>query len=285
MLKTFQRRRAMSASKTDRLNLLLCGGQRCGTSSLKHYLSEHPEIGFLNDTDLDVDGTHYGYPFASPILGVAAAGESPDVYRAISRRLAGKKAHIATKQPYFMVHPHVPLNLREHLPDARLLFVLRNPVDAAYSAFRNGRSKGRRSGTFEEAIQLSLDEGREVAHPDRRAGWSKFFRDPDQIPLLVDRGFYYKQIIRFYRCLREEQILVLRFDEFTRDTRATMRRVLEFLDLDPAFDFSSINEVKNAAPLEKPMAPETRAALRELYRESNQKLLRLLGWPADLWDA
>jgi hypothetical protein len=285
MLRIFEKSRAKSSRTTDHLNLLLCGAQRCGTSSLKHYLSEHPEIGFVNETDLTVDGRYYGYPFASPTIAEARVGEDPETYRAISRRLGGKKAYIATKQPYFMVHPHVPFNLREHIPDVRLLFVLRNPVDAAYSAYRNGLSKGRRTGSFEEAIKASRDAAALVSDPSQRGSWSSFFRDPEQVPLLIDRGFYYQQLIRFYCCLPEEQILVLRFDEFTGDTPAAMRRILGFLGLEPDFAFERTSEVKNAAPTKQPIEPETRAMLQEIYADSNRKLLRFLGWPEDLWDA
>ncbi len=268
---------------TDHLNLLICGGQRCGTSSIKYYLEEHPDINCLNNDDLYVGDRFVSFPFASPVVAESQIGDDPETYRIISRRLAGKCRYIGTKQPYFMVQPHVPFNIASQLPDARLLFVLRNPIDAAYSAYRNGLSKGRRKGTFEESIKLSLEAGREKSHPDNRSGWLRYFRDPDAIPLLVDRGFYYPLLMRFHTCIPSEQILVLRFEDLTQRTAETMRQVLEFLDLDPGFRFTRLDEVRNPAPKNDPINPQTRAMLNEIYHHSNQRLIRFLDWPEDTW--
>ncbi|MCA9290512.1 MAG: sulfotransferase [Phycisphaerales bacterium] len=270
-------------NSTDHLNLLLCGGQRCGTSSLKYYLEEHPEVGFLNDGDLKVNGEFVSFPFASPVVARSQLGDDPATYRAMSARLAGKHRYIATKQPYFMVQPQVPLNLRDHIPDARLLFVLRDPVEATYSAYRHGLSKGRRTGTFESCIALSVEAGREKADPSQRSSWLKYFADPEQLPLLVDRGFYEPFLRRFYACLPASQILVLRFEELTRQTAESMRRILTFLDLDPDFEFKHLAEVRNAAPKPSDMNPDTRRMLRETFHDANQRLFAMLGWPKDTW--
>ena len=191
---------------TDHLNLLICGAQRCGTSSLKYYLEEHPEVGFINSTDLVIDGDDVGFPFASPTSWRAMLGENSETYRRIAGRLAGKKAYIGTKQPYFMVQPQVPLNIREHLPDAKCLFVLRNPVDCAYSVYCKGLAKGNRKGSFREHVRLSLDAAKAISHPDERGRWLRYFEDPEQLPFLIDRGFYYPQLKRFYTFLRDDQI-------------------------------------------------------------------------------
>lgn len=267
------------------LNLLICGAQRSGTTSLVHYLEEHPEIGFLNDADLRLGNTYVGYPFASPVIAHAIIGEDPKTYQAIAGRLVReKKTVIAAKQPYFMVFPHVPFNVREHLPDVKLIFSLRNPIDAAYSAYRNGLGKGRRQGSFEDNLRMDEAEAKEISHHDSRSRWHGYFKDPENIPLLVDRGFYYQQIIRFYRCFKQEQILVLRFDQFVNNTAETMQRIMKFLGLDPGFEFKRINTVMNASSNTVPMSPKTRARLQEIYAESNRKLLAFLGWPASLWE-
>ena len=267
------------------LNLLICGAQRSGTTSLVHYLEEHPEIGFLNDADLRLGNAYIGYPFASPVIAHSIIGEDPKTYQAIAARLVReKKTIIAAKQPYFMVFPHVPFNVREHLPDVKLIFILRNPIDAAYSAYRNGLGKGRREGSFEDNLRMDEAEAKEISHHENRSRWYGYFKNPENVPLLVDRGFYYQQIIRFYRCFKEEQILVLRFDQLVGNTAETMQRILKFLGLDPQFRFTRIGTVMNASPNVAPMSPKTRTRLQEIYSESNRKLFAFLGWPASLWE-
>lgn len=274
-----------SPPRTTTLNLLLCGAQRSGTTSLKYYLEEHPEIGFVGEGNTEVDGVRIGFPFASPILAKSILGEDPSVYERICQRHAGKKAYIATKQPYFMVYPQVPFNLRDQLPDVKLLFILRNPVEAVYSTYRKRIRDGKAEGkSFEDFLKTGAEEAEVLNDPRNRGSWPGLLRDPERLPFAVDRGFYYQQIRRFYMLLRREQILVLRFDRFAQDPAGTMRRVLEFLELDPDFEFTRLGEVKNSAPQEAPMATETRKHLQDLFAASNRRLFDLLGWPPDLWD-
>jgi len=271
--------------KASRLNLLLCGAQRGGTTALKYYLQEHPEIGFLDDDDLTLDGELVGFPFDKPLLIHSMRGREDGIYERLSRRLAGKVAYIATKQPYFMVYPHVPLNLAEQLPDARMIFTLRNPVECIYSTYWNGRRKGRRQDqSFGEFVDLAREQAADQGSIDRRSSWKKIFRDPDNPALILDRYVYYDQIRRFRALFPPEQIKVLCFDHFFADPKRHLREVLEFLGLDPGFEFRRAGEVKNRAPREQDMDERLRAQLRELYAEPNRRLFEMLGWDDVRWD-
>ena len=87
--------------KARRLNLLICGAMRSGTTSLKAYVGEHPEIGFVDGEDIVVRDryNHYTgyYPFASPSLAQSQVGDDPSVYERISARLAGRKTYMLTR--------------------------------------------------------------------------------------------------------------------------------------------------------------------------------------------
>ena len=274
--------------KAARLNLLICGAMRSGTTSLKAYLSEHPEIGFVDGEDIVVCDRHNRYtgyyPFASPSLAQSQIGDDPAVYERISARLAGQTAYIADKRAYFMFFPHIPFNLREQLPDVKLIFILRNPVEIAYSAFWYGERKSSGSQTFEEYLAESMARIGEVSSSFRRNEWLDHFRPGSELPVLVERGLYYHQIIRFYRLFKEEQILVLRFDLLKERPAAVMQRVLHFLDLDADFQCPNLGRIHNASPERPPMDPRIRARLQEIYAESNRRLLSFLVWPPSLWD-
>lgn len=279
------------------LHFIIVGGQRCGTSSLVNHLSEHPEIDFLTEKHLHRDGEFIGWPFASPVISHFTKGYDPEVYRAFCRNLGNGKSVIGTRQPYFMVFPHVPFGLKEHLPDVRLLFILRNQADAIYSTYRLARSNGKmaHAPTFADAIQYNPDDGStpqtdNFGSPYSRSRWYreywlKTIREPDRTPFLLDRYFYYEQLVRYIRLFDEDQILVLNFDDFTADVSGTLRRILAFLGLDPGFRFKTATRVFGAAPSGEELTPELRTAIDDLYRESNARLFRLLDWPADTWQA
>jgi len=271
--------------KASYLNLLICGAMRSGTTSLKEYLSEHPEIGFVDGDDIVVGDQYCGYwPFASPSLAQSQPGDDPALYARLSARLAGQTAYIADKRAYFMFFPHIPFNLREQLPHVRLIFILRNPVEIAYSAFWHGKKPGEQTQTFEAYLAESLAQVRQAASSFRRNEWLEQFRPGSALPTLFERGLYYHQLIRFYRLFSAPRILVLRFDRLKTAPAEVLRDVLRFLELPDDFQFKQLDRIHNAAPAYPPMNAATRACLQELYADSNRRLLAFLGWPPSLWD-
>ncbi len=269
--------------KTDTLNLLICGAQRSGTTSLKHYLEEHPEISFLGENDLYYEGKYVSYPFCTPFYSKASIGEDPDVYREISKKHCGKAAYIGTKWPYFMLFPHIACNIRLHLPDAKLLFILRNPVDALYSSYWHAKSKNGSPYSFDERIERALSLAETLWTPQNRGQWPKLLAETDNDCWWLERGCYYQQIVNFYNLFRPEQILVLQFEEMIHTPSDAMKRVLGFLGLDQSFSFKGLGKKMNASPPYQPMSPETRKKLAGFYADSNRKLCGLLGWPEGLW--
>jgi hypothetical protein len=270
--------------KATYLNLLICGAMRSGTTSLKEYLNEHPEIVFVDGEDIIIGDQFSGYyPFASPSLAQSQWGNDSQIYRTVCANLAGKAAYIADKRAYFMFFPHIPLNLREQLPHIKLIFILRNPVEIVYSAFWYGERDPENPVTFEEYLAASTAKIHQAASSFRRNEWLNHFRPGSELPTLVERGIYYPQIIRFYRLFRQEQILVLRFDQL-KNPALMMKEVLGFLDLDQDFEFQGLERIHNACSPYPPLETQTRARLQEIYAESNRRLLSFLGWPPSLWD-
>jgi hypothetical protein len=271
--------------KAQFLNLLICGAMRSGTTSLKAYLSEHPEIAFVDGNDIHIPGELSGYyPFASPSLAQAQLGDDPQVYAGFCHKLAGRVAYIADKRAYFMFFPQIPFNLREQLPKIRLIFILRNPIEIVYSAFWQEKHANGDPRTFEAYLQDSLDTVRQAASSFQRDAWLEQYRPGSALPNLVERGLYYTQLIRFYRLFSSEQILVLRYDHLCTQPQWVMADILNFLNLDADFAFEGLHQVHNAAPPRLELLDTTRVWLQEIFSLSNRRVLALLGWPADLWD-
>jgi hypothetical protein len=269
--------------KSTHLNLLICGAMRSGTTSLKEYMSEHPEIDFVDGNDIVVNDQYRGYyPFASPSLAQTQCGDSIQIYERICSKLSGKKAYIADKRAYFMFFPHIAFNLREQLPDIKLIFILRNPAEVVYSAFWYGERDPKNPVSFEEYLAASITRINAAASSFNRNEWLNYFRPGTELPILVERGLYYHQIIRYYRLFPENQILVLRFDQLRENPGSIMKDILSFLDL-PDFAFQGLGRVHNSSPDHPPMDASIYSRLQEIYAESNRRTLALLGWPSSLW--
>jgi hypothetical protein len=266
---------------TDRLNLLICGSQRSATTSLHYCLAEHPEIEFIRDKSLSVDGVYTGYPFATPFFSRSEIGEDPETYRAISAKHAHKVPYIATRWPYFMLFSHVACNLRLHLPAARMVFILRNPVDAVCSAFWHGNMHKRMS--FDDFIEGALAEI-EDPQPFKNDGeWQGLLEPPRSGAARLERGFYYEQLVNYFNLFPRNQIFVLRFEEFVGDMDGALTETLGYLGLDTNFKFRNVGRKRNANPSYPPMSRASRDRLASLYSRSNSKLFDLLGWSGEPW--
>lgn len=185
-------------------NFLGIGAQRCGTTWLHKCLAEHPQVGtasikeahfFDNEWDR---GIAWYESFFEGCVGALAVGEVTPEY--ISDPLAVER-------------------MASVIPNAKLIAIVRNPIDRAYSAYWL-RRKEFQGLSFEEAIE----------------------KEPD----LLDRGLYADQIRRVLKHYSRDQLLVLLFDDLERDDKAFMRRVFEFLGVDSEYRPSPLGRTHNA---------------------------------------
>jgi hypothetical protein len=119
--------------------------------------------------------------------------------------------HIGEITPKYLYDPEVPDRIKTHLPNARFLIILRNPADRAYSHYR----------------QLVHHQGASLAFRDQLA----------EIPEIVDRGFYARQIKHYFARFPRDRFCVLIFEHAVRSPEATCRKLGDFLSIDSgAFD-------------------------------------------------
>jgi hypothetical protein len=173
-----------------------------------------------------------------------------------------------------MFHPHSAKRIKRIMPETKLIVILRNPVDRAYSHYKFVRIKS----PFKVAIQKEKkrieDEKRKMLNnPQYR---SKFFRRYS----LLSRGIYVDQLKAFSSFFEKKQILVLKSEDIFEDPQKVMNQVYHFLNLPPhkIKKFKVFNRRKYA-----PMHPSTRKELVEYFKPHNQRLFEFLG--EDLgWD-
>jgi hypothetical protein len=237
-------------------DFLILGAQKAGTTALYAYLRWHPEITGPSFKEVSFFDRHY------------AKGER--WYRA--HMPVRRRSLVGEASPSYLFHPLAPERVARLLPDARLIALLRNPVDRAFSHYQHEVALGREPLSFEAAVDR--EDERMQGELDR------MLRDPSYFSLAwwnytyVARGRYAEQLERWFASFPREQLLVLFTEELSADTARTYRRVLGFLGVG-ARDLESYPRIFDR---DYPgMHSVTRARLDKEFEGPNHRLASLLG--------
>jgi hypothetical protein len=203
-------------------DFLIIGAQKAGTSALHAYLDQHSAVGTGSHKEI-----HYFTLYAQRSL---------EWYRShfptqSGMERLGARTRVGESTPYYLFHPAAPERARRVLPDARLIVLLRNPVDRAHSHHNHEVAQGFESLGFEEALE---------AEPGRLAGLEeRLLADPTAVShehrhfSYFARGSYAEQLERWFACYPAERFLVLFSEDLFADPVGTTIRAQQFLGLEP----------------------------------------------------
>ena len=228
-------------------DFLIIGAQRCGTTSLYNYLVEHPHVSpaFMKEThffDLHFHRganwyraffptTHRfsvaGFGLARRDRSVKPADDHPsnDAFRSRSHRrtLTGEST------PYYLFYPHAPQRVKVMIPEVKLIVLLRNPVDRAYSHYHHEVRTGAEAASFEDALEREAEiMPGEIAKTWEDGRYRSFSHIHHSY---LSRGIYVDQLRRWIELFGREQMIVIRSEDLYRDPAMTVDRVLRFLGL------------------------------------------------------
>lgn len=250
--------RRASVARRPLPGFLIIGAQKAGTTSLHAYLCEHPSV--LPPATKEVH--FFDHEFH----------RGPAWYRAHFKRATVPGVLSGEATPYYLFHPLAPARAGEVLPDCRLIVVLRNPIDRAFSHHNHERALGFESLDFEEAI---------AAEPGRLAGEVERMLDDDhyrsfahQHHSYVSRGYYAEQLERWLERFGSERVLVLSAEELFAEPARVVGEAQEFLGLAPA---SPVDLSAKNARAYAPIDAEARAVLHGVFESHNRRLYELLG--------
>ncbi len=245
---------------------LIVGAQRCGTTSMYRTLSQHPAVlkAVLHK------GVHY---FDT------AYQRGPGWYRAHfplqatahrrGRRLGTAPATFESS-PYYMFHPLAPERIARDLPGVKLIVLVRDPVERAYSAHAHELARGFETEPFERALEL--EEQRLAGEERRLRDDPGYASHSHQHHAYLARGRYGEQLERLASLVSRDHVHVVDSHEFFERPEPVYEGVLRFLGLPdlarPAF------ERHNARP-RSPMPESLRARLQEYFADDDT---RLAGW-------
>ena len=251
------RRQADSAAAISRHepDFLIIGAAKCGTTSLYNYLIEHPDVAGAAAKELrffDVK-FHKGWDWylaQFPQRGVA--------------QLAGESS------PNYIFDPSVPARVKAALPNAKLIVMLRNPVDRAYSQY-TFRTRRLETASFTDEMRADLDRWQATGMAVEKVEGS---------PSYIARGIYVDQLERWLAHFPRNQFHIIRSEDLFEEPAPVFDAVLQFLDLRPwrPEQFRAFN-----AGTYETMERDMRELLARLYAPHNRRLESLLGRSFD-WD-
>jgi hypothetical protein len=238
-------------------DFLVLGAQKAGTTALYAYLRWHPSITGPSWKEVSFFDRHWW------------RGEG--WYRGQFPLRSGGQI-VGEASPSYLFHPLAPERARTLVPDARLIALVRNPVDRAYSQYQHAVALGREPLSFEEA--LAAEDERTRGEVDRLVADPRAFSGAWWDHTYVARGRYAEQLERWLRVFPREQLLVVVTEELGAAPGETYAASLGFLGAAP-YTLAQYPRVfdRDYAP----MAPGTRAALAATFAEPNRRLEELLG--------
>ncbi|HYV91958.1 MAG TPA: sulfotransferase [Chitinophagales bacterium] len=194
-----------------KIDLMIVGAQKSGTTSLKNYLGKHPQI-----------ATHLQTEFSYFLHEKEFANGLDNIFKKnFSDALQDRSKKIIAKSAGMYVNEEALQRLKASNPDCLVVLLMRNPVERAYSSYLMEIN----SGWFDEpwsAIKTSLQKF-EKGEKDQ------MFR------LFIEMGMYAEQLKKIYRCFPKERVLIFHFEDLSSDALSICKTIFTKLGIDDTF--------------------------------------------------
>jgi hypothetical protein len=253
-------------------DFLIIGAQKSGTTSLYHYLAQHPDMIAALRKEVHYFDQYYE---RGPAWYRSFFPSRPAMAR--HQRESGHQALTGEATPYYLFHPGVPDRVRQILPAIKLIVLLRDPVARAYSHFHHEAARGREALSFADAVEA--EERRIGGECERLLAGTRAQSVQHRHFSYVARGFYADQIENWYRSYDRSHFLFLKSEELYADPAAVLEATRRFLGL-REFRWPSF-PVFNPGGYDERIDSDTLHSLHSLYRPSNARLQDVTGMDFD----
>lgn len=244
--------------KVEQLDFIVAGAQKCGTTALHYQLAKHPQIAlpkkeelhFFDDEEIFSGGVNYDqlHDGFAPTSRARVAGESTPIYL------------------YWRPAMERIWNYRKGV---KLVILLRDPVERAFSHWNMQRERGYETLDFLEAVNAEAQRQREAAPlQSRRFSY-------------IGRGRYAEQLERVFEFFPRHLVKLVRFDDLRTDFASTINSIFSFIGVDPLRSIR--NKKRNPIHYEREMTKAERAEVVRLFESDIAQLETLLGWNCSSW--
>jgi len=234
-----------------RPSFIIVGAQKAGTTSLYHWLNQHPNIVMSK-----IEEPHY-------FDGVRSYPDQ-NSYRKQFHYAGSERVVFGEKTPaYCYIEEAIP-RIAQYDPDMKLIMILRNPTHRAISHYAMELKRGNETLSLAEAIEQEAE---------------RIQQDPTTFSY-VTRGYYVEQLRRMYKHFPPNQIFVRCFENMVNREQDFLDELLEFLEV-PTFEFHNLESFRVGEYSFDDA--EVYQRLNNIFKPYNQQLTEEFGIPTDLW--
>jgi len=210
-------------------NFFVVGAAKSGTTAICEYLARHPDIYIPPEKELNFFGTD---------MALRTPRQTWEEYLNLYFSAAGDAARLGDGSIWYLYTRRAAEQIKERVPEARIVIMLRQPVSMLYSIHAQLVYNGNETvESFEQALALEHERRQGRSLPD-----SVTFPEQLYYRAIAD---YAPQVQRYFDVFSRDRVRVILFDDFREDTAKSYRQTLEFLGVDASFTTSF--EVINAA--------------------------------------
>ena len=246
-------------------NFLIIGAARSGTSTLYSLLQEHSDIYLPKNKRPE---PHYFFKAAEYERGL-------EYYQKRYFSAWDGERAIGETSTSYIFGPDTPARIACDLPGVRLIAMLRNPIERAYSNYWHTVASGLESLDFQQAINRESERTAALAGTD--------YAEVKPYSYL-ERGLYFQQLQRWLPHFDRGRMHFVIFDDFVSDTVGEYARVLEFLDVDTTKIPANFERVENrSVPGNAAIPAAARDQMRQYFDEDVRAMEGFLGRDLSHW--
>ncbi|MBN2165216.1 MAG: sulfotransferase domain-containing protein [Marinilabiliaceae bacterium] len=243
-----------------KLDFLVVGVQKSGTSALDYYLRQHPEIGMAKKKEVhffDDDNN-----FKKPLYIYSDYHKQFDFS-------SGKKVYGEVTPSYIYIEPCCR-RIWEYNKRIKIIAILRNPVERAFSHWNMQLDRGVETESFFFSIKNEMNRLKKSL-PLQNKEFS-----------YVDRGLYAGQIRRYLRFFTDHQLMFVKYEDFQENQEENLNRIFKFLGVNEKL-FSYKKEIIHFRDYSHTIALEERNFLNDVFYNDIKEVERLLNWNCKDW--
>ena len=208
-------------------NFIIVGAMKAATTSIHSYLKQHPDI-FMTRIKEPMFFNNFKKTEDFFIIGPNSKNRIKTIsdYYALFDEAKSEKL-LGEASPAYIYDKKTPSLIKKYLPNTKIIIILRQPIDRAYSNFLHVLRSGREVfSSFEDSINC---EAKRIED-----NWSPLYH-------YINKGFYSEQIERYFNEFQKENIKILLFEDIVKNTKESLEDIFRFLEVDDKFeiDFSS----------------------------------------------
>lgn len=240
------------------VNFLICGTQKGGTTALDSYLRGHPQICMANLKEVHFFDNDKLFRCGDPDYSLYHSNFSP----APSHKIIGEAT------PIYMYWQDSARRIWQYNPDMKLIVLLRNPIERAYSHWNMERHRNAEDLSFWDAIkseEMRCRQGLPCQH---------------RVFSYVDRGFYIHQLKRVWHYFGKDNVLVVKSEYLKAKPQEVLAEIYGFLGV---YSVAAGPKEEHSIPYQSRMTGQEKGYLRSVFEYEIKGLERLLGWDCSDW--